>query len=65
MTDAELLKAETSARDNSHAKVRDVTPPEKSRIACLRANEWLMLMEEIKRRGLKPCRDTIIHEVNT
>ena len=52
MTDAQLLQAETAARENAHAKVRDVTPAEKSRIACLRANDWLSLMDEIKRRGL-------------
>lgn len=56
MTDAELLTAETSVRANAHAKVRDVTPPEKSRIACQRANEWLMHMAEIQRRGLSPVR---------
>ena len=54
MTDAQLIAAESRARENAQAKVRNVTPAEKSRIACLRANEWLMLMNEIAKRGLNP-----------
>ena len=53
MTNDELLLREVKARENAHAKVRDVTPAEKSRIACSRAEEWLELMGEIKRRGLQ------------
>lgn len=52
LPNSELLKLESELRDISHAKVRDVTPAEKSRIAGYRAEEWLRCKTEIKRRGL-------------
>tara|TARA_R110000851_G_scaffold1876_2_gene7352 strand:+ start:465 stop:635 length:171 start_codon:yes stop_codon:yes gene_type:complete len=56
MKDSDLLKSELLARENARAKVRDVSPAEKSRIACQRAEKWLRVMDEIEKRGLKPLR---------
>ena len=54
MTDDELIKAELNARIKAQARVKDVTPPERSRLSCNRGNEWLRLRSLLKSKGLKP-----------
>ena len=54
INDADLMKAEHSAHENARAKVRDVTPAEKGRLACSRSAEWMRYRKELENRGLKP-----------
>ena len=59
LTNEDLLKHEQQAYYNAKDKVREVTPPEKSGLACTRANEWLDYYTEVKKRNLTPVREDI------
>lgn len=62
LTDEDLLEHEQQAYYNAKDKVREVTPPEKSRVACTRANEWLDYYAEIKKRNLTPTRTGVKYD---
>jgi len=61
LTDEDLLKQEQQAYYNAKAKVRDVVPEEKSRLACTRANKWLDYATEVEKRNLQPIRQPKEH----